>query len=461
MRTHEAIASLSMNVHAPTTPRVPAIPAIPLILVPTRFELSAIKRYALNHALRAEFECVGVGPGAVLRWSRTSATAQASHSPAGRIVILAGLSGALDPSIKFATVRTARKIVCAGSDFERPSASFVPTLQSVETTTIAAVDEIITTAARKSALWRASGCEMVDMESGSFASLATLRQWDWGVLRVVSDDASSEVPEWICSVLHNDGSIDAGALFFACVQDPRRALTLLQIGRVLRKPLEALADELVRLLKRATAPPRTLVFGGTFDPPHRRHCEIVAEAAAMLQCDSINIVPAGESPLRSDQVCASVEDRLAMTRRAFASVPHATIDTRELTRPGKSFTVETLREIAAERRLTRENLVLLIGSDQAMQFDQWMAWREIDEKLATVAVVARPPCEPVQLARDLASKFAALGSDGERWKRAVLPIKAVELSASEVRTRLRAGQSIDDLVLPEVQEWIHQHGLYA
>ncbi len=436
-------------------------PRLPLILAPTRFEYTTIKAAIDGHALAADVECVGIGPGALWRWANLSPSARSEVSPPGRLVLLAGLAGALDPTLRFADIASASRIVAAGADFARPSPSFVPPVRGNRTSVIASVDEIITTSTRKAALFKSTGAALVDMESAAFASLASQRKWNWGVLRVVSDDAMSDVPEWICALLRSDGSVDLNAVLAGVAAHPSRLRTLRSLAVSLRQPLEALVQELVRIVDNSQRPPRTLVFGGTFDPPHRRHCDIVAQGAAMMRCESIIILPAGRSPLRLEHEAASNADRLEMTRRAFAHLAGATVDARELDRGGRSFTVQTLREIASERGLGRSDLILLIGADQALQFDQWKDWREIDEQLATVAVVARPPREANELATELAQKFAALGSDGERWRKAVLPIKAVELSASEVRLRLRAGGPIDDLVQEEVAAWIRQRALYA
>lgn len=434
---------------------------LPLILAPTRFEYSSIKAAVQGHALAAQFECIGIGPGALWRWASSSPSARSDVSPPGRLVILAGLSGALDPALKFGAIASASRIVAAGADFARPSPSFVPPVQGDRTTVIASVDEIITTVARKAALFKSTGAGMVDMESAAFASLASQRGWNWGVIRVVSDDANSDVPDWICTLLRSDGSVDMPAMLAGIAAHPSRLRTLRAIAMGLQTPLKELVREVVAVIEKTARPRRTLVFGGTFDPPHRRHAEMVTSAARLLGCDRIIIVPTGRNPLKSDAAVAHDDDRIAMVQRAFAAARGVEIDTREMHRAGPSFTVNTLREIAKERGLRRDNLVLLIGSDQALQFDQWKEWREIDRTLATIAVVARPPNHPSELTESLAAKFSKLGEDGKRWKDAVLPLEPIDVSASAVRNRLRSGQAIDDLVQPEVETWIREHMLYS
>ncbi len=447
-----AIASLSMTDHPP------------LILAATEFESSALRRALESRGISADFSTIGVGPGAVVRWSQINAHAQCDRSPRTRRVVLAGLAGALDEALCVGDVRDVCEVIAAGAECARPSAIFTAPSSRARSVAVASVDCACVDAQSKRALRASTGAALVDMESAAFAALASARGWNWSVMRVVGESAAHGIPPWMSQLVRDDGSLNRVELAKMLLH-PSRAMALMAMARDAKRAMTALGDALSSLVGDArtarTRPPRTLVFGGTFDPPHRRHCEIVAQAAAVLHCDSIIILPAGQNPLRPDHSAASNEDRLEMTRRAFAQLARATVDPRELARGGRSFTVDTLREIAAERGLARGDLVLLIGADQALQFDLWKDWREIDERLATLAVVPRPPYDANQLSLTLAQKFAALGSDGERWKRAVLPIVAVELSASEVRARLRTSQPIGDLVQPEVEAWIRQRGLYA
>ncbi len=433
----------------------------PLILVATHFELQSIKSGLGNCGISADFECIGVGPGAVWRWAESKRSTKANDSPTGRTVILAGLAGALDPTFTVATVRSAEMIVGAGADYCRPNPSYSPPLRSHHTTVIASVDKTCADAATKKLLRDQTGAGMVDMESAAFASLATQRRWKWGVFRAVSDDSATDIPPWIASLVRVDGSINVIALATALLTHPTRIAKLAAIGASARHALRELCLELAVILSKYDQPQRTLIFGGTFDPPHRRHAQMVAEAANFLGCNRVIILPAGQSPLREGNAAASAQQRLAMATLAFSKVPGVVIDSREMNRSGESFTVDTLREIARESGASRNDLVLLIGADQALQFDRWKEWREIDHKLATIAIVPRPPLAARDLSAQLDEKFSRLGEDGERWEKSVLPFEAVDLSATEIRSRLRSGQNIGDLVSPEVEAWIRQYGLYA
>ncbi len=450
-----------MNFQNPTSEQNRERRLPPLILVPTRFELRAIKSGVEKCGIPADFECIGVGPGAVWRWAESRKSMGAANSPPARTVILAGLAGALDPTFTVATVRSAEMIIGAGADFCRPSPSYSPPLRSKHTTVIASVDNVCADQVSKKILRDQSGAGMVDMESAAFASLATKRGWNWGVFRAVSDDSVTDIPPWIASLVRVDGSLDVISLATSVLAHPSRIARLAAIGASARHALRELCLELTAILSKCDRPQRTLIFGGTFDPPHRRHAQMVAQAANFLGCNRVIILPAGQSPLREGNASASIEHRLAMATLAFSEVPGVVIDPREMNRSGESFTVDTLREIARESGAISQDLVLLIGADQALQFDRWKEWREIDHALATIAIVPRPPLSARQLAAQLDEKFSRLGEDGERWEKAVLPFESVDLSATEIRSRLRSGQNIGDLVSPAVEAWIRQYGLYA
>jgi nicotinate-nucleotide adenylyltransferase len=134
---------------------------------------------------------------------------------------------------------------------------------------------------------------------------------------------------------------------------------------------------------------RVLIFGGTFDPPHRAHVELPPRIAQQLGCDRLLYVPAALNPLKVDSPPTDSSHRLEMLRRAVVDVPNAEICTIELERKGPSYTVDTLEEL--RRRLGEDvEMRLLIGGDQALEFHRWKDWKRIIE-LAEPVVMLRPP----------------------------------------------------------------------
>jgi nicotinate-nucleotide adenylyltransferase len=210
-------------------------------------------------------------------------------------------------------------------------------------------------------------------------------------------------------------------------------------------------------------PRRILVFGGTFDPPHLAHARLPALAAQQLHCDEILYVPASINPLKGKTKPAPKEHRLAMLLLAIADVPGARISTIELDRKGKSYSIDTLRALSGAssggRGHTSANrLFLLIGCDQALDFHRWKSWEEIQE-LATPAVMVRPPWTRPLFARDLRRKYGK--DEAERWLSWTLDLPRVDISATEVRRRLRAGQRTDAFLDPAVARYIRTNRLYG
>ncbi len=205
----------------------------------------------------------------------------------------------------------------------------------------------------------------------------------------------------------------------------------------------------------------TLIFGGSFDPPHRRHVEVALEAAKALRCSRLVVVPSARSPLKEGAPRFPDPTRLAMASAAF-DVPAmrdagvtVLVEDVELRRGGTSFTVDTLRTLTGTLQLAQGSTWLLVGSDQALQFAQWRDWGAILADLAQLAVVARPPHRVETLGGELARSVpgAPAGSI------TVLPIEPVDLSSTVVRAALESGQIPLDLLPPGVAALLSVHSV--
>ena len=124
------------------------------------------------------------------------------------------------------------------------------------------------------------------------------------------------------------------------------------------------------------------IFGGSFDPPHTAHIALARHAVAQFNLDELRILPTGDAWHKMRSLTPSPH-RLAMTRLAFADVPHAVVDSREIDRSGATYTVDTLLELKSE--VPQAALFLFIGADQAHAFKTWHRWADI-LALATVVV---------------------------------------------------------------------------
>jgi hypothetical protein len=165
----------------------------PLILCPTRFEASHVKRFA--RLLGADLAVIGVGCGCESAIRRTAA----AH-PAARVALLVGISGGLRPQATVGQAFLAERVIDERGDTHLPAIhgtwARLPLVCS---------REVVVGEASRTAMAERTGAAMVDMESGPFARVATSLGWRWGVLRGVSDDAARDLPPEVMRWLRLDG----------------------------------------------------------------------------------------------------------------------------------------------------------------------------------------------------------------------------------------------------------------
>lgn len=181
------------------------------------------------------------------------------------------------------------------------------------------------------------------------------------------------------------------------------------------------------------------LLGGSFDPVHHGHLLVARALREGLGLEELRLVPAGEQPFKRGAHQAPPPDRAAMVSLALDGEPGLACDGREVERPGPSYTVETLRSLAAE--CPGADLVLCVGADAARELPAWYQAAELP-RLATIVVFSRPG--------------AALAPGP--WQQAEVP--QVDISSTTIRARVRAGRSIRYLVPETVAGYIATHRLY-
>ena len=183
------------------------------------------------------------------------------------------------------------------------------------------------------------------------------------------------------------------------------------------------------------------LFGGSFDPVHHGHLIVGRVAAETLGLDSLHFVPARQQPFKWGQHGAAGEQRAAMLELAVAGSPGFAVERAELERPGPSYTVDTLR--ALHVREPGIHLTLLLGADAAAEIEAWHQAEEIPA-LAAVVVFAR----------------AGTAVPSSRLIARTIEVPAIEISATEIRRRVREGRSIRYWVPDPVAEYVTRHRLY-
>lgn len=184
------------------------------------------------------------------------------------------------------------------------------------------------------------------------------------------------------------------------------------------------------------------VLGGSFDPPHVAHAILAQELAEVLDLDRLLVVPAANPPHRD--VVLDPELRLSLVRRLFDGATGIEVSDIEYQRPGPSYTVDTLDALRSS--LPGAHLVLIMGSDQFAVLDTWRDFERLPE-LARIAVMRRAGEEPEPPPGVPEIEYT------------VVDVVRIDVSASQIRERLRTGRSVRFLVPESIRadierEWV-------
>lgn len=183
-------------------------------------------------------------------------------------------------------------------------------------------------------------------------------------------------------------------------------------------------------------------MGGTFDPIHLGHLGAADSAAKHFKLDSVIFIPAGQPWQKSTY--ASAQHRLAMTKLAVASRPNFQVSTIEIDRAGPTYTVDTLEQL---RTLEPEaELFFIAGADTLAGMETWKNPQQL-WSLATFIGVSRP-------GHSLTSPIFS-GAQLE-----LLEIPALSVSSTDIRAKVKAGESLDGLVPDAVNQYIKDQNLY-
>ena len=193
---------------------------------------------------------------------------------------------------------------------------------------------------------------------------------------------------------------------------------------------------------------RTGIFGGAFDPPHRAHRALLESAMAELSLDAVQVIPTGQAWHKTRTLTAAAH-RLAMAELAFGDLPGVQVDAQEIERNGPSYTIDTLRGMAADK--PGAELFLMMGADQAAALTQWRDWQELVQA-ATICVADREDASMASALFDAERQFPG------RFYHLKMP--ALTISATQIRATIAARQPVDTLVSDAVARYIADHHLY-
>lgn len=185
------------------------------------------------------------------------------------------------------------------------------------------------------------------------------------------------------------------------------------------------------------------ICGGTFDPFHHGHLEPVLAARETMQWDRVLYIPAWRQPFKTHLDAAPGAHRFAMTALAIRDHDLLYVSPVELDRGGISYSVDTLEEL--HRQYSGASFDWIIGDDNLRDLDRWKDTKRLF-KLTRFVVLSRQPTADSRQPPGSTIVFA---------HNATVPI-----SSTEIRRRVRSGESIDAFVDPLVSRYIHHYGLY-
>lgn len=215
------------------------------------------------------------------------------------------------------------------------------------------------------------------------------------------------------------------------------------------------------------------IFGGTFNPIHQGHLAIAEEVLKTVGLDWVLLIPAGRPPHKKGRKVLPAKHRMEMARLAVQGHAKMEASDLEITRRGKSYTIETVK--ALERNYPKgTEFYLILGLDAFLEFSTWRAPEEVTAR-CHIVVVSRPGYRFSDLSRlDFLSRTDPewLNElDAGRRSRLDLPlpagtrlilirVTAHDVSATQIRDHLSGGKRLKNLLPPLVESYIMNHSLY-
>lgn len=192
---------------------------------------------------------------------------------------------------------------------------------------------------------------------------------------------------------------------------------------------------------------RVGIFGGTFDPIHYAHLFVAEEARQRFELEQVVFLPCGTPPHKKIYAVSPAEHRFAMTLLATASNPHFRTSRLEIERGGVSYTVDTLEQW--RQLYPHQELFLLLGADSLAYITSWKQPERICQ-LAHLVAASRPGFD-----------LSRLRLPESMCRRVyVMEMPLLDISATDIRNRVRRGVSIRYLTPDPVVQYILKHQLY-
>jgi nicotinate-nucleotide adenylyltransferase len=216
------------------------------------------------------------------------------------------------------------------------------------------------------------------------------------------------------------------------------------------------------------------LFGGSFDPIHKAHIAVARAAMRRLRLDQVIFIPSGMPPHKPSRRLASFADRFAMVALACSGNPKFTVSPAEggANQTGERvfYSVDTVKHFHKNLKRDNAKLYFILGADQFLTLPSWKNYESL-LRMCDFIVANRPGFNLARLYSAIPEKMLEPPGTAQqdrssgtiRLKRtAVHPLTAIasDVSATEIRRRVRSGESIAGLVPRSVRAYIEKQGLY-
>lgn len=198
------------------------------------------------------------------------------------------------------------------------------------------------------------------------------------------------------------------------------------------------------------------IFGGSFNPIHIGHLIVAEEVFQQRNLSKILFIPTGISPHKESGGLIDSFHRYEMVKQAIGDNKHFEVSDIEIKRPGKSYTIDTIK-ILRETYGPEHNLFLILGTDMINEIN---TWKDIEtlSGMCHFIVVNR---FPITLNSEMIKKSAISGEKKAEIEKLMVQIPSLDISSTEIRKKLSKGLSIKYLVPERVENYIRTHSLYA
>jgi len=194
------------------------------------------------------------------------------------------------------------------------------------------------------------------------------------------------------------------------------------------------------------------IYGGTFNPPHKAHLRIAESFFDEIGFSKLLVVPSAIPPHKQSDYLATQTQRLEMCKLLFKDEKFAVSDL-ELKRQGRSYTVDTLKEL--RKTYPTDDFYLIIGSDMLLSFHKWYCYEEI-LKNCSLCVMTREN----EISHEIMENYAAEVLKMPPDKLIISSFSALEMSSTEIRSKIKNGEDVSYYLTKEVEAYIAERGLY-